>query len=74
MINNQFCNTKLLLNCYVPQWQTGSPNIFYTPQFQKTIYLINALVNRIMKLANDNQIDLSNFNSNESFYNYIIKH
>lgn len=35
MINNQFCNTKLLLNCYVPQCQTRSTNIFYTAQLQE---------------------------------------
>lgn len=44
-------------------------------QLQKTTYFINAPVNNmIMRLANNTQVDLFNFNSIASFYNYIIRY
>lgn len=70
---NGIINSSELLNCpyfYVPQCQTRSTYTFYT-QLHRTNYLVNAPINRMMKLANDTQVDLFNFNSIESFYNYI---
>jgi len=43
-------------------------------QSYRTNYLLNALINRMTRLANDTQVDLFNFNSIESFYNYINNH
>lgn len=75
MINGNINSSKLLnyFNFYVPQCKTRSTNTFYTLS-HRTNYLINAPINRIMRLAYDTQVDLFNFNSIESFYNYIINY
>jgi len=73
VVNGMINSSELLnyLNFYVPRCQTRSTNTFYM-QLHRTNYLINAPINRMMKLANDTQIDLFNFNSIESFYNIIL--
>jgi len=53
------------LNLRVPQCKNISTNTFYT-QLYGTNYLINVPI--------ATQVDLFNFNSIESFYNYIINY
>jgi len=68
VVNGIINSRELLnyLNFYVSQCQTRSTNTFYI-QLNRTNYLINALINRMMRLDNDTQVDLFNFNSIESF-------
>ena len=75
LLNGFICSSEILnyLNFYVPKCQTRSTNTFYL-KLQKTNYLNDAPINRIMRLANDTQVDFFSFNSIESFYYFITNY
>lgn len=75
VLNGFIYSSEILnyLNFYVPKCQTRSTNTFYL-KLQKTNYLNDAPINRIMRLANDTQVDFFSFNSVESFNYFIINY
>jgi len=71
---NGFINSSEILNYLnfcIPQCQTRSTYTFYT-QLHRKNYLINAPINRLMRLTYDTQVDLFNFNSIESHIIIIL--
>lgn len=72
LVNGYINSPEILgsLNFYVPQCRTRSTTMFYVFT-HKTNYASASPINRIMSIANDLKIDLFNFNSIESFNNYV---
>lgn len=54
----------------VPYFQTRSTKSFHIP-FPRTNYALVSPINRLMKIANDVQVHLFNFQTFNGFYNYI---